>query len=826
MKSRRVNGFIINISKLAIYCNDMNMRRFFTIRYVVAVIVAFMLFQFSAGAQMTQAAAIEYAKSQIQNGKTPKDIAAQLSALGVSAEDMKQLQEKYGENLENIEEADDRTHVLNPKYVEPEDTAGVEKSKFKVHTPEDESDIFGHNIFASKRLTFEPSSNMATPDDYKLGPGDQLIIDIWGASETTIKAVVSPDGAILIPHVGQVQLGGLTIKAATQKIRKTVATRYSGIEGANPASDISVTLGKIRTIQVNVLGEVKAPGTFRLSSLTTVFNAIYRAGGVTETGSLRAVNVVRGGETIAVVDMYDFLFTGNSSGDIPLKEGDAVIVPVYQSLVTVDGSAKRPMRYEMLEGESAAKLLEYAGGFAGDAYKGEVTVLRTNGREHQTFSVKDRDMASFAMADGDSLIIGSAIERIANQVTVEGCVYRPGAYELGGDIATVRQLIDHAEGLREDAFLDRAIIKRQKDDLSRQTIQVDLKGILAGTADDIILKRNDTLNVSAITDIVNYGTLSILGSVRNPGEYPYADNTTVEDLIYLAGGILDGASTVKVDISRRLNDPESLEPTNVQAESFTVDIRNGLIMNPVPFVLKPYDIVSVRNNPVFNTQKMVTIEGEVPFSGDYVLLNVNDRISSVIERAGGLSPRAYIAGGKLLRKMSEEERQSAVSSMKMIRRSGISDTLAMADTLAESYYSVGVQLDKALKNPGSDYDVVLRDGDKVIIPEYDGTVRIQGEVMYPNSVSYIEGRRLHYYITQAGGFSPRAKRRAVYVLNPNGTVEKAHSCSTLEPGSEIFVPQKPERKSASLSEIVSVTSSTVSLATMILAIIRYLPSSK
>lgn len=800
-----------------------DMKRIGIIPYFASIFAALVLFQVSASAQMSQAAAIEYAKSQIQSGKSAKDIASQLTALGLSADDMKQLQDKYGENLENIESAD-RTHILNSKFVEADDTTGVEPTKLKVHTPEDESNIFGHNIFAAKRLTFEPNENAATPEDYKLGPGDQLIIDIWGASETTIKAVISPDGAVLIPNIGQVQLNGLTLKAATQKIRKAVSKRYSGIEGANPASDISVTLGKIRTIQVNVLGEVKAPGTFRLSSLTTLFNAIYRAGGVTEAGSLRAVKLVRGGETVAVVDMYDFLFNGSRTGDLALKEGDAIIVPVYQSLVAVDGAAKRPMRYEMLEGETAAKLLDYAGGFAADAFKGEVTVLRTNGREHQTFSIKDKDMPAFAMADGDSLIIGTVIDRVANQVTVEGCVYRPGVYELGGDIATVRQLVAHAEGLREDAFMDRAIITRQKDDLSLQTIPVDLKGIMAGTADDIILKRNDVLNISAITDIKDYGTVSILGSVRNPGEFPFAENTTVEDLIYLAGGVLDGASTIKVDISRRVNDPESTQTTNIQAETFTVDIRNGLLVNPTPFVLMPYDIVSVRNNPVFNNQKMVTVEGEVPFSGDYVLLNVNDRISSIIERAGGLSPRAYIAGGKLLRRMSEEERKSTDASIKMIRRSGISDTLALADTLDESYYSVGVQLDKALNNPGSDYDVVLRDGDKIVIPEYDGTVRIQGEVMYPNSVSYIDGRNLHYYISQAGGFSPKAKKSAVYVVNPNGTVQKAHSYSTLEPGSEIFVPQKPERKSASLTEIMSITTSSVSLMTMIIAIIRYLPS--
>lgn len=800
--------------------------------FVASLAIAALLWQCPADAQMTQTAAIEYARTQMQNGKSAKDIAAQLTSMGLSLDDMKQLQEKYGENFETLED-EDRTHELNSKFVEKEDTTGVEPTKLKVNTPEDESNIFGHNIFASKRLTFEPNQNASTPESYQLGPGDQLIIDIWGASETTIRQVISPEGTILIPHVGQIQLNGLTIKDATRRIRKAVSARYSGIEGANPASDISVTLGKVRTIQVNVLGEVKAPGTFRLSSLTTMFNAIYRAGGVTETGSLRAVRLTRDGETIAVVDMYDYLFTGNNGGDMPLKDGDAIIVPVYQSLVAVDGAAKRPMRYELLEGETAAKLLEYAGGYAADAYKSEVTVLRTNGREHEIFSVKGRNLDSFHMADGDSLIIGYAIERTANMVSVEGSVYRPGKYELGGSIATVRQLIDHAEGLREDAFLDRAVITRQREDLSLQMVPVDLRGIINGTVDDVILKRNDVLKVSAITDIKDYGILTIVGSVRNEGDYPFAENTTVEDLIFLAGGILDGASTVRVDISRRVNEPESLQTSNVQAESFTVDIRNGLMVNPKPFVLQPYDIVSVRNNPVFNTQKMVTVTGEVAFDGDYVLLNANDRISSVIERAGGVSPRAYLAGGKLMRRLSDEERTKSARSSRMIQRSsGITDTLALAlvdtlatgDSLEVTYYTVGVNLDKALKNPGSDYDVVLRDGDKIIIPEFDGTVRIQGEVMYPNAVNYIKGNGLRYYITQAGGFSQRAKRRGVYIVNANGTVAKANSFSQIEPGSEIFVPSRPDKKGASLTEVMSLTTSTVSLATMIIAIIRYLPT--
>ena len=777
-----------------------------------------------AGAQISQRTAIEYAKSAMKGGMSSADIKKELSALGLSTADLAKLQSQYGEELEDIGLADTRSHELNDEYADPDDTTAVSKGRMlKVKTPEDTSKIFGHNIFSSKRLTFEPNENMATPEDYKLGPGDQVIIDIWGASEASTKQTVSPEGSIIIPHVGQVQLGGLTIKAATQKIRKAVSARYSGIEGSNPASDISVTLGKIRTIQVSILGEVKAPGTYRLSSLTSLFNAIYRAGGVTELGTLRAVKVVRSGETVATVDIYNYLFNGDRGCDIPLKEGDAVIVPPYISLVTVDGSAKRPMMYELVEGETAGRLLEYAGGFAGDAYKSEVSVLRSNGREHEIFTVASDSFDTFTMADGDTLRVGQVIDRTANQVELQGAVYRPGFYEVGGSIATVRQLINHAEGLREDAYMDRAIIYRELPDLTKEVIPLDLKGIMDGTADDVILRRNDVISISAVNEMREEQTVTIMGSVRLPATYAYSENTSVEDLIYMAGGLLDGASTIKVDIARRVNDPESDATSDVLTQSFTVDVKNGLLINPKPFILKPFDVVSVRNNPVYNVQKMVTIEGEIAFEGDYAVLNTDDRISDLIERAGGLTPRAHIEGARLLRKLTDDEKDGIDASLKMIRRGGLLDTLAVADTLMESYYSVGVQLDKAMKHKGSDYDIVLKDGDRIQIPEYTGTVKIQGEVMYPNTVSYVSGKPLSYYISQAGGFSTNARRRNVYVVNANGTVSRlAGSTSKIEPGSEIFVPARPDRDGMSLTEILSLSTSTASLATMILAIIRYL----
>ena len=523
--------------------------------------------------------------------------------------------------------------------------------------PENEESIqiYGHDLFRGRALTFEPNENAATPQDYRLGPGDQVIIDIWGYSEGSYTLTISPEGRVYISQVGPIQLSGLTIAAATEKIRKALVSKYSSIGGSKPNTSVSVTLGSIRTIQVNVMGEVGTAGTYRLSSFATVFHALYRAGGVTSRGSLRAIKVIRGGDQIASVDVYDYLMEGRTDTDIALREGDVILVPPYVNIATISGKVKRPMSYELLGGETLSTLIDYAGGFASDAFREDFRVIRQTGPERQVFNVKAGQAGGFRLEDGDYVTVGASMDRFANKVEVRGYVFRPGMFELGKEIATVRQLIAGAGGLKEDAFTGRAVIMREKDDLSLETVSVDLSGILSGKADDVLLRKNDILVVSGIHEINDRGTLTINGAVASPGVFPFSENTTVEDLILQAGGLLEGASYSRVDVARRVTDPYSTMPKDTIGETFSFAIKDNLAIDGGEnFYLQPYDVVSVRRSPAFRTQKFVRIEGEVAFPGEYVLLTEGERLSDLLRRAGGKTGRAFLHGSTLTRRMNEE----------------------------------------------------------------------------------------------------------------------------------------------------------------------------
>ena len=679
--------------------------------------------------------------------------------------------------------------------------------------------IFGHDIFDGEALSFEPNENLATPESYQLGPGDQILIEIFGYSEGSYSRTISPEGTINISQIGQVQLGGLTIKEAKEKLRRSLVSKYASVGGSNPNSTISITLRNIRTIQVNVMGEVETPGTYRLSSFATVFNALYNAGGVTEDGSLRAIKVIRGGAPFAVVDVYGYLFNGHSDSDITLKEGDVIIVPPYVNLVQAAGNVKRPMYYELAEGETLSDLIQYAGGFSSTAYQEDVRVIRQQGAERQIYTVRKESSASFTMADGDEVHVGRTLERFANKVEVKGAVFRPGMYELGGDIATVRQLVRAAGGLQEDAFLGRAVIVREKDDLTFESLSVDLAGIVAGKADDVALRKNDILVISSNRDMVDPGTMTINGYVQHPGVFPYAANTTVEDLIVLAGGLLDGASTARVDVARRVVDPASLQPLEEIGETFSFPLKDGLLVDGGEhFTLQPYDVVSVRKSPAFRAQSFVRVEGEVTFPGEYVLLSEGERASDLLKRAGGPTKQAFIRGGVLTRTLSREEAnvQNAIQALGSTR-----DTLRVSTLREGDTYTVGIELDKAIERPGSEFDPILREGDRIFVPELQNTVRISGNVLYPNTVTFVPGKSVDYYVAAAGGYGFRAKRSKTYIVYQNGNVRKVGSTnSKIEPGCEIIVPTRPERKNMSAGEIVSLGTSTASLAMMVVSLLN------
>lgn len=774
----------------------------------------------TAYCQMSDEAVVKYALEGRQSGKSDQQIGKELLARGVTPEQVERLKQKYEDSRTSSETVAADQVISGQRRERPRsssDTLAVEIPPVPdpAERGADSRAVFGRNVFRSRALTFEPNENQATPENYRLGPGDEVIIDIWGENERSLREEISPEGNIMVEQVGPVYLNGLTIKEANAKLRGVFGQIYAGVSGDSPASEVRVTLGRLRTIQVNVMGEVEMPGTYRLSSFATVFHALYQAGGVTDIGTLRNIRVLRSGREVASVDIYKYLFHGDSKDDIRLEEGDIVLVPSYDLLVEVTGCVKRPMRYEMEAGEPLSQLLAYAGGFTGDAYGREVRVVRTMGREHELFNVDSVGYGTFALMDGDSVAVGRVLDRYANRIEVQGAVYRPGMYELGEGTHTVRELIGRAEGLREDAFRGRALLFRERDDLTPEIGAVDLEGVLSGRLTDISLRRNDVLVVSSVHDLEDRGGFTIGGEVARPGVYPYAAHTTVEDLIVQAGGLLDGASTVKVEVSRRLKDPKSTTPSNGVGKVYAFSLKEGLVVDgEAGFELAPFDVVEVRRSPGYQPQRQVVLDGEVVFTGNYTLIRKNERLSDLVKRAGGITDDAYVRGGRLIRRMNEEERAVRDAALRAAQQNRGADSVSLEKLMADDYYAVGIELDKALSNPGSDYDVVLREGDRLVVPEYVSTVKINGDVMYPNTTVYLKDKRVKYYIAQAGGYGARAKRNKAYIVYMNGRVARVKGRAKVEPGCEIIVPSKRDRKRMGIAEILGLTTSAASIGTM------------
>ncbi len=617
--------------------------------------------------------------------------------------------------------------------------------------------------------------------------------------------------------LGPVYLNGMTVKEANAYLQRELSKIYSGIGGGDPNSQIRLTLGDIRTIQIHIMGEVTVPGTYTLSAFSTVFHALYRAGGVNNIGSLRDIRLVRNGETIEHLDVYEFIMQGKMNDDVRLQEGDVIIVSPYQSLVEIVGKVKRPMYYEMKPAETVASLLKYAGGFMGDAYKKAVRIIRKSGREHQVYNVDEMDYSVFRLDDGDLMTVDAVLDRFENKVEVSGAVYRPGLYQLDGEVNTVKQLIKKAEGLRGDAFLARVLLDREREDLTHEMVAVDLEGIMNGTVSDIPLQKNDHLYVPGIHDLKESETVSIYGEVLNPGTFLYSDNLTIEDMIVQAGGLTEAAATTCVSVTRRIKDPKSTAYSSKLAETFTFDIKDGLLTGAGSFYLQPFDVVQVRRSPAYQVQRMVTIAGEVLFSGSYSLLKKNERLSDVIGRAGGITPAAYIKGGRLIRKRNDEERRRETDVLRIAQGGEGKDSISVDKLAISETYAVGIDMEKALFNPGSDYDIVLREGDIVYIPEYVNTVKISGSVMYPNTVTWEKDAKLKHYINMAGGYGENAKKKKAYIIYLNGTVARAKKSDSdlIQPGCEIVVSTKSERKRLQLSEIMGLSSTTATIAAMV-----------
>lgn len=676
--------------------------------------------------------------------------------------------------------------------------------------------VFGRDIFNNKKLTFEPNMNIATPRNYRLGPGDAVIIDIYGASQKTLETTVSPDGEVTIEGFGPVQVSGLTVAQANARLRSTLGSRYQ-------SSKIKLTVGQTKTIMVNVMGEVRMPGTYTLSAFATVFNALYMAGGPNDLGTLRNIKVFRNNRLIAMVDVYDYILNGKAS-NIHLTDNDVIVVGPYDCLVSINGKVKRPMYYEMKKSESVGTLLKYAGGFTGDAYTKAVRVIRKTGREYSVYNVGEFDMSSFRIADGDSVSVDSILDRYENMVEVKGAVFRPGKYQVGGDITSVRSLIEHAEGCTEQAFTAHAVMHRMKADRTLEVIPVDIDGIMQGRVADVPLQKNDVLFVPIKQALMEQQTLTIHGEVHYPGIYQYAANETIEDLILQAGGLNDQASTVKVDVARRIRDPKALTTDSIISQTYTLALKDGFVIDGQPgFRLMPYDEVYVRRSPGFTTPQNVYVEGQVMFAGTYTLARKNERISDVIRKAGGVTDLAYVSGARLLRRTSEAERAKMQAVTRILAAQGAnSDSINVALLQLADTYPVGIELGEALKHPGGDADLVLREGDQLIIPEYNGTVKISGDVMFPNTVAYEKGKRFSYYIDQAGGFGQRAKKSRTIIIYMNGTVGRVAHNAKVRPGCEIVVPSKPRRNPAAIGQWLGIGSSVASLATMIASLANLL----
>ena len=693
--------------------------------------------------------------------------------------------------------------------------------------------VFGRDIFNNKELSFEPNMNIATPQNYRLGPGDAVIIDIYGASQKTIQSTVSPDGEVTIEGYGPVNVSGLTVAQANARLRNTLGSRYR-------SSRVKLTVGQTKTIMVNVMGEVKTPGTYTLSAFATVFHALYMAGGTNDLGTLRNIKVYRNNRLVTVVDIYDYILNGKLTGNVRLADNDVIVVGPYDCLVTIAGKVKRPMIYEMKKNESVNSLLKYSGGFAGDAYKKSVRVNRKTGREYAVYNVEEFDFSSFRVDDGDSISVDSILPRYANTVEVKGAVFRPGMYNLGEQVNSVRTLVEHAEGMTEDAFTNRAVMHRMKKDRTLEVIAVDIAGIMDGKVADIPLKENDVLFIPTRQEKIVERTLTIRGEVQYPGVYQYADNETLEDFVLQAGGLTDKASTVNVMVSRRVMDAKALRPDSVIAKTYTLSLKDGFVIDGTPgFKLMPFDEVMIRQSPAYVEQQNVSITGEVMFAGLYTLDHRNARLSELFKKAGGATDQAYLKGARIIRKANEQEKQRMEAVLKMQREemqknllqlaasSNNSSALTQSSKDVErtniekfnvpSEYSVGIDLPEALANPGSDADIILREGDRLVIPQYNGTVKINGAVMFANTVAYEKGKKPSYYIDQAGGFAADALKSKAYIIYMNGKVAKLSHGAKVQPGSEIVIPAKLKRK-MSTAEMMSMGTSMSSIAAMIATI--------
>jgi len=790
-------------------------------------------------AQMSDQQVLKFIQQEMAAGTSQAQIVTKLMQKGVKIEQIRRLRQQYDKQLKqrgvsgqadaavsaadsrmrtngtgqkaqqvsvgNQKDGSDLYHEADIQYAEIQQNINAREDG---KTGPDSLKVFGRDIFNNKLLSFEPNMNIATPQNYVLGPGDEVIVDIYGASQKSEQLTVSPDGDITVPSFGPIHVAGLSVSSAQSKIRSTLGSRYA-------SSSLKISVGQTRTMMVNVMGEVKAPGTYTLSAFATVFHALYMAGGINNLGTLRDIKVYRGGKLITVVDVYEYILNGRLAGNVRLHENDVIVVGPYDCLVGVQGNVKRPMFYEMRPSESVSTVIKYAGGFTGDAYKKAVRLVRKSGERYSVHTIEEFDMSSFKVTDGDAITVDGMINRYENMVEVKGAVFRPGQYELGKQISSVRSLIETAGGLTEDAFTARGVMYRMKEDRTLEAQSIDIAGIMGGTVADVPMKNEDVLFIPTQAERISERIVTVQGEVLAPGTYQYAENETIEDVVLRAGGLTDAASTSKVDVSRRIRDPKALSAGQDISKTYSFSLKDGFVVDGEKgFVLEPYDIVQVRRSPGYMEPRNVTVQGEVAFEGKFTLSKKNQRLSDLIKAAGGVTNEAYVKGARLERHLNQDERARLEDVIKTARQNATEkDSVKLDKIEMAEYYTVGIDLEKALANPGGDYDIVVRDSDRLIVPEYNGTVKISGNVLFPNTVAFQNGKDWKYYVNQAGGFGLRSRKSSSYIVYQNGMVSKVGK-GKVEPGCEIVVPQKGKRDMSNIMQWVSIGTSMASLATM------------
>lgn len=787
--------------------------------------------QNTLGLSMTDQKILEYITQASEEGKSQQEIGHQLMTWGVTTEQLRRVREKYktgdqqlgaqnqmatSSQASNAALRESNGEVRN---VSQAATATIERV-LNVDQEEDSRDktdsIFGHDIFNNPKLTFEPNLNIAAPQNYVLGPGDEIVVDIFGATQVSIHQFVNAEGVIVIDQYGPLSVGGFTLAQADRLIRQEVGAMYE-------SSTVRVSVGQTRTMVVNVMGEVNVPGTYHLSAFSTVFHALYAAGGISKLGTLRDIKVYRNGREISSVDVYDYILNGKLTGDVRLFDDDVIIVGPYENIVSAEGCIKRPMKYEMKRGETLKQLIKYAGSFAANAYTDAVRVTRSNGKFSSAYNVTVGEAGAFQLENGDVITVDQHQDRFENIVEVRGAAFRPGIYHIGGKVNTVRQVIEAADGLTESAVGHHALMYRMNPDRTHTLIPVDINGIINGTVIDMPLESEDILYIPSNEEALKKRVIDISGEVFNPGTYEYADNETIEDLILQAGGLLESASTMRVDVARQIKDPKSTSDAGEnRAEFFTFTLQDGLVINPnSEFHLEPYDQVYVRRSPSYYDQQNVEIQGQVMYAGLYSLTKQNERLSDLIQKAGGLKRFAYARGASLQRHLTtDEEYQIQLQ---------ITEAQANLDTLTvnklqqrlNSTYNVGIDLEKALARPGSHEDLVLRQGDLLLIPQYDNTVKVSGEVFFPNTITYTSGKSSLYYINQAGGYAEEAARRKGYIIYKNGQVARIKKGAKVEPGCEIVIPTKVHHDYTSrASTYIALASSLATITALIFNILK------